>query len=84
MDSSTKEGKVCSVRYTYRPYWVVSRLIHEVRVAHVVDMDGRKVVRMPQNALLQREFFYHASDVDPEIPSQRQATASKKALFGPR
>lgn len=86
IEPTTGQGKICTVRYRYRPYWVVSRLIHEVRVAHAIDgVSGeRRVVRMPQSALLQREFFFHSSEVDETVPSQRQETASSKALFGPR
>lgn len=82
MEPSTKSGVVCSVRYTYRPYWVVQRLIHEVRVAHAIQGDGsRKVVKLPQTAILQREYLYRATDVDEEVPSPRQAAASPKSIY---
>lgn len=85
MEPSTGTGKVITIRYCYKPYYVVSRLIHEVRVAHVIGPEGRQVVRMPQSALLQREYFFQSSQVDPQVPSNRQEEKAHKAnLFGAR
>lgn len=46
----------CAVRYNYTPYLYCSRLMHEIRVARVVDGTGtRSLVRMPYAGLCQRE-----------------------------
>lgn len=82
MEPSTKSGVVCSVRYSYRPYWVVSKLLHEVRVAHSIQGDGsRKVVKLPQTAMLQREYLFRASDPDPQVPSPRQTPGPSKSIY---
>lgn len=76
-DPDTGKGRVCSVRYTYRPYWYVSQLVHEVRVATVDDpLTGQLVTaRMPQSAILQREYLFEKEDrdsqaADPNSPRQ--------------
>lgn len=65
IDPNTGFGRVYSVRYLYQPYWVVSQLLHEVRVATVDDpaTGEQKVVRMPQSALLQREFINNKDSI---------------------
>lgn len=77
---------VCSVRYQYRPYWYVSRLVHEVRVTNREDMMGnRETVRMPIMVMLQREFVFENQTNDPSAPeSSRQNMAPAQGSFGPR
>ena len=79
-------GTICSVRYNYRPYWYVSRLLHEIRVTQSENMVGdRTVVRMPQNVVLAREFIFQneqQNDLSPESP--RKMPASEDGGFGPR
>lgn len=58
-DPVTQKGTVCAVRYTYRPYYYIQRMPHEVRVAQTEDGDGnRQVMRFPQMAILVREHFF--------------------------
>lgn len=85
-DSKTQKGTVYSVRYTYRPYWYVQRMEHEVRVAQVEDDYGnRSLNRMPQLALLKREFLFQKEQNDPQAPpSARQEPAAPSGVFGPR
>lgn len=86
----SEQGKVCSVRYHYRPYWYVKHMVHEVRVAQSEAdfISGeRGIVRMPQAAMLQREFVFEAEERDPEAPnptSPRQQKAPRDLSFGPR
>lgn len=50
-------GVICSIRYTYRPYWYVGQLIHELRVAQIQGEGlDRHIERMPQAAVLHREY----------------------------
>jgi hypothetical protein len=86
IDPKTGKGVVCSARYTYRPFWYVKSLIHEVRVAQVEDDYGdRRVTRMPQAASLQREYFFEKEQNDAETAdSQRKKTGPDDGGFGPR
>ncbi len=87
VDPKTQKGVVCSARYSYRPFWYVKSLMHEVRVAQIEDeFGGRSVHRMPQAALLQRERFFEKEQNDPEAPnsSGRQHAGPGSGTFGPR
>jgi hypothetical protein len=82
-------GTVYAVRYLYRPYWIVERLLHEIRVAQVEDDDtgDRRLIQMPQSAIVVREHVFRGEKNDPEAPtpdSQRQAEAPQYEGFGPR
>jgi hypothetical protein len=64
-DAQSKRGVVCSVRYSYRPFWYVQRMIHEVRVAQVEDDYGqRQTMRFPQQMLIQRETVFENEQAD--------------------
>jgi hypothetical protein len=77
---------VCSIRYQYRPYWYVSRLVHEVRVTNREDMMGnRETIRMPIMVMLQREFLFESDPNNPANPdNSRQTKAPTEGSFGPR
>lgn len=82
-------NKVCSIRYMYRPYWYVSRVIHEVRVTNKENIytGTRETIRMPQMVQLQREYVFESEqrDIDSTTPdSPRQAKAPPDGSFGPR
>lgn len=53
-------GTVYSVRYYYTPYFVIDRLIHEIRVANITNPATfeRSVVRMPYQVYVLREFLF--------------------------
>lgn len=63
-------GTVYSIRYRYTPFFVVARLIHEVRVANVTNplTLEREVVRMPYQAQLVRENVFYDTNSDPNRP----------------
>jgi hypothetical protein len=87
VDPKTGKGVVCSVRYSYRPFWYVARMMHEVRVAQVEDEYGdRGVMRFPQQAMLQREHWFEKEQRDAEAPNKngRQQPGPKEGVFGPR
>jgi hypothetical protein len=80
-------GRVYAVRFLYRPFWYVDRMIHEIRVAQFIDPSTgqRKTVRMPQSAMIQREYVYEAEPNDDEAPkSNRKAPAPRDGGFGAR
>lgn len=87
IDPETNKGRVYSIRYTYRPFFYIKELLHEVRLSQVEDefSGERKVVRMPQSALIQREYAFQNEQNDPDAPeSPRQQPGPAKGSFGPR
>lgn len=59
----TTKGAVCSVRYTYRPWWYVGQMMHEIRVSQLTETSkGRHIERMPQSVLLHREYVALSKD----------------------
>lgn len=85
VNPSSNRGIVCTVRYNYRPYWVVAKLLHEIRLAQTEGPNGRQVNRLPQAAILQREYFFFDRENDPETPPEpRKVPGSHKNSWGPR
>ena len=87
IDPETGKGLVYSVRYMYRPYYYVDRVLHQVRVAQVQTAIERFVTQMPQQFVLVREIVFEnekkdAQSVDPG--SARQVEGPRVGLFGPR
>ena len=56
-NDKTRRGTVYSVRYRYTPYFIVSRILHEIRLSSITDPNtfDRKVERMPYQVALIRE-----------------------------
>lgn len=82
-------GKVYTIRYLYRPFWYVERLMHEIRIAQSEDeLGNRTVEEMPQSAIVQREYVFRNEDqkagesAKPDSP--RQAPAAADGGFGAR
>lgn len=71
LDLKSQRGVVCSVRYTYRPFWYVQRMVHEVRVGQVEDpfSGDRVVMRFPQQMVLQREHVFENAQADSKAPA---------------
>lgn len=88
VDPVNNKGCVYSIRYTYRPYYYVSNLPHEIRVAQIVDPQSgdRTVERMPQTVVLQREynFLSQGSENPQDSASVRQQYLPPSNSFGPR
>jgi hypothetical protein len=87
LDAQSGKGLVCSIRYTYRPFWYVKSLIHEVRVSqaeHPVTGE-RMVQRMPQAVQLQREYVFEKNERDELAPDKaRQVKPPEGPRFGSR
>lgn len=88
-DAVRQKGAICAIRYLYRPYYYVQRLLHQVRVTQAEDkISGERVVqRMPQAMVLVREFVFEKEDKDPQAPeseSLRQVPGPRDGSFGPR
>lgn len=87
VDPDTGKGVVCSVRFTYRPFWYVKNLPHEVRVAQTEDEYFKRTTQqMPKQLVLQRELHYEKAqrDVDAKDPEKRQHKEPESGSFGPR
>lgn len=89
VDAKTGKGRVCSIRYTYRPFWLIRNLIHEVRVGQVEDefTGEKKVVRFPQAMVLQREYVFlqeRADKLARNPNSLRQQHGPESGSLGPR
>jgi len=62
-------GTVYSIRYRYTPYFVVAKMLHEIRVSQVTDQMTfeRKLQRMPFQALVIREHILSDQNRDPNM-----------------
>lgn len=60
-------GTVYAIRYRYTPYFVVARMLHEIRVSQITDpmTFDRKLNRMPFQALVIREHVLSDVNRDP-------------------
>jgi hypothetical protein len=85
-DLEQGKGIIYSIRYTYRPYFYVQRMIHQVRIAQVETLLERSVMRMPQEVVLQREYIAEKEDNDDRAPpgSGRQVKGPRDGIFPPR
>lgn len=83
-------GAVCSIRYTYRPYWYVGAIPHEIRMIQRQDTFNRVVSRGPQLCVLHREYVSHNIEqtADQNLPSAseeiRKVMAPMYGGFGPK
>lgn len=60
-------GTVYAIRYRYTPYFVIARMLHEIRVSQVTDPATfeRSLQRMPFQALVIREHVLSDQNRDP-------------------
>ena len=86
---SDPRGPVCAIRYQYRPFFYVDRVMHELRVIQITDpvTGERSVQRLPVQLSLQRENIYVGSQNDDAKPGETSGRAPKSPgdqNFGPR
>lgn len=88
MDAISGKGTVCSARYTYRPFWYVQRMMHEVRIAQVQNefTGERDVMRMNQAMMLQREQVFENEQANVQTKDQPRAIPipAEGSIFGSR
>lgn len=79
-------GTVLTCWYLYEAFYYVDRLINQVRVAQVVDLlEGPRVERMMESALLARENVFRNSERDDLVADdKRQQPQAESGGFGPR
>jgi hypothetical protein len=63
--TDSDRGAICAIRYTYRPYWYVGQLMHELRVTQITGDTGRHTEKMPQQILAHREYVAQTKDQQP-------------------
>jgi hypothetical protein len=88
-DPSTGKGAVYAIRFTYRPFWYVDTMNHEIRMAQWEDpfTGERKTVRMPQAVRVLREYVYlnELNNPDGDNPNgKRKVPGPAEDGFGPR
>ena len=88
VDPETGKGKIYAIRYCYRPYWYISHISHQARVA-VAEVGGEiKTIMLPSSVTLQREYVFEGSSQKDEVAkhseSWRQARGPQNGQFGPR
>lgn len=82
-------GTVYAIRYRYTPFFVVARMMHEIRVANITDPATleRRVERMPYQVQVVRENVFYDTNIDPNRPvppDERFAEApSPGGVLGP-
>jgi hypothetical protein len=66
-NEKTNRGTVYAIRYRYTPYFIVAKMLHEIRVSQITDMAtfDRKLERMPFQALVMREQVLSDVNNDP-------------------
>jgi hypothetical protein len=67
-------GTVYTAWYQYRPYWLVDRLVHELRLFPThdfVETDKVKMERLGFGAVLQREYVHRTQTPDDQAPDKQ-------------
>lgn len=87
-NAELKRGDIYAIRYTYRPFWFVTRVMHQVRIARVeTPLEAGVLMRMPQSFMLKREVVFLKEEKDPLAPdptSPRQVQGPRQGAYGPR
>ena len=83
------KGVVYSIRYRYTPFFVVSHLVHEIRVGQVTNEAtfDRKVERFPYQCLVVRERVFYDTNRDSNKPisdDRYQAAPPSGGFLGPK
>lgn len=64
VDPDTGKGRIYGIRYKYKAFWYVQRLLNEIRVTN--ESDSSKPARLPYHAVIQREYVYHNANRNKE------------------
>jgi hypothetical protein len=82
-------GKVYSIRYRYRSFWIVASLGHEIRVSQVTDPATyqRSVERMPYQIRVVREYIFQDVNNSPDksiMDHRFQLAPAPSGTMGPQ
>lgn len=81
INPTTGRGVVYSVRYLYRPHWLVNNMLHELRLAQHEDLNGKSTILMPQSAIVLREYVFLNKQKNPNKPDQQSIEAPADGGF---
>jgi hypothetical protein len=84
INPNTGKGVVYSIRYLYRPYWLVDHLVHDLRLVQHEEMSKKETISMQQCAIINREYVYHSKQKDPERQDQESINAPADGGLSPK
>lgn len=86
LDSTSGKGKVCSVRYTYKPYFYVKMVMHDIRIRPAVDPDTGQIVSKsgPLLVSIQADWIYLDRRTANDGDTAAQLDAADTPNTGPR
>ncbi len=84
-NEKTQRGMVYAIRYRYTPYFIVARMLHEIRVSQITDplTFDRKLQRSPFQALVIREHVLSDQNRDPNQHIMDQRFQGAPPVGGP-
>lgn len=59
VDPATGKGRIYSIRYLYRAYYYIAKLMKEIRITNITIDNERVPERAAYHPLIQREYIYH-------------------------
>lgn len=85
MDSTTNQGKMVAIRYTYKPYFYIKTVMHDFRSVPTLDEYGNSRTRRgPMQALLQADWVWLDSRRNNENDNDAQLDAPDGGNTGDR
>lgn len=85
LDKQTGKGKVCAIRYTYKPYYYIKTVLHDIRIRPFLQSDGNVEAKAgPMLALVQADWVYldRRSHDDKEVAAVQSEGSGENT--GPR
>lgn len=59
IDPVTSEGRICSIRYVYKPYYYIKTVLHDIRIRPALDANGGVTAKAgPQLVMVQADWVY--------------------------
>ena len=85
LDKQTGKGKVCAIRYTYKPQYYIQRVLHDIRMRPMLTQDGEVTPKAgPQLVQVQADWIYleRRTNNDKDVAAAEMAGDGKNT--GPR
>lgn len=80
IDPDTGKGRIYSVRYLYKAYWYVVQIPKEVRVTNITINGIRSPQRMPEHAIVVREYIFHSQNKGNTIDQLKSSTPQRAGI----